>query len=64
MCGRCGWKLMMCEIEDMMGESRYDFARETLEGIYDWVSENHHITLKQIMAVQKIKGSVKEWSEK
>jgi len=43
---------------EMFYEEKYDFARETIEGIYDWVIENQHITEEQISAIQNIKESV------
>ena len=43
---------------EMFNEEKYDFACETIGGIYDWVIENQHITEEQIIAIQNIKESV------
>jgi len=49
-------------IEDMMNDyqNRYDFAEETLVGIYDHIIENNSITDKQIQAVDNIRKSIYE----
>lgn len=44
-------------IDRMLGEPEYEFARETLEGIREWVEEEARITAKQINAIQNIRRS-------
>lgn len=45
-------------LDEMLLNEDYDFATDTLVGIRDWVSDNNHITEKQIVAIQNIRGSV------
>lgn len=45
-------------IEEMMNDERYEFAQETLTGIYDFIIMNDHVTQKQMDAVDKIKMSL------
>ena len=47
-------------IESMLDDyDRYCFAESTLVDIYDFITENGYITLKQIQSVKNIKQSVK-----
>lgn len=41
----------------MLSSKDYDFARDTLEGIADWISEHGRVTSKQINAIQNIRRS-------
>ena len=58
MCNECGWEDYIEECEEMMDDSRYNFAKDTIEGIYDWIFENHHVTENQIRAIKNIKKSI------
>ncbi len=49
------------KIEEMVESGRYDFALDTLEGIYDWVFEHDDITEAQMQAVDNIEASVPDW---
>lgn len=57
MCNRCNWNDHLEEIEGMIHEPEYDFAIDTIEGIYDWVFKNHHITEKQTEDIENIKNA-------
>lgn len=58
MCDDCDWEGVLATIDDLSSDERYEFAEETLGGIYDWVEENGHVTEKQIQAVSNITNSV------
>ena len=44
----------LTEIEIMLEEGCFDWAEETLSGIYEWVEQNKKITDRQIIAIQNI----------
>ena len=44
-------------IEEMQDSGKFKFAEDTLEGIYDWVDKERHITDKQKSAVRNIARS-------
>lgn len=49
------------KLEDMLGDpENYDWAEETLTGIYDYILERDSITEKQMATVDKIKQSIYE----
>lgn len=56
MCISCEFSSYINLIEQMFDDPRYSFAWDTLEGIYGWVNENHHITENQKTAVKNIYG--------
>lgn len=58
MCSRCDWEDVLERIEEMLGDSDYDFARDTLEGIREWVEDEEHVTERQKTAVDNIYESV------
>lgn len=58
MCDRCDWEIYLDDIEEMLGDEDYEFAEDTLQGIYEWVEENEHITEKQKDAIDNIRGSI------
>jgi len=60
MCSRCDWQEHLEEIDEMLSDPDYDFAEDTLRGIYEWVEENEHITERQISAVSNIRSSVED----
>lgn len=45
--------LRLCN--DMLEETDFEFAWETIEGIRDWIEENDLVTGKQINALQNIR---------
>ena len=53
----CDWEDYVDKIEEMQGDSDYDFAESTLIGILDWVEDNEHITEKQQDAIDNIYSS-------
>lgn len=57
MCDTCDWTELISKIEDLLDTGRYSFAHETLNGIYETVSENGHATDRQKKAVDNIERS-------
>lgn len=57
MCADCEWEEFLAAIEDAQNDKRYEFAADTLSGIYSWVEENQHCTSGQRTAVSNIVGS-------
>lgn len=46
------------KLEEMMCQDTYEFAMDTLIGIYDWIEEHQSISPKQMEAVDNIKSGV------
>lgn len=42
----------------LLDEKRFEFASDTISGIYDWITENQQITPGQVRALQNIYLSV------
>jgi hypothetical protein len=57
MCADCNFESLLEEIEDMQGDECYEFASDTLTGIYTWVEEANHCTEDQKQAVENIRSS-------
>jgi len=57
MCDGCGWEDYVEKMEEMKEDSDFDFAKETITGISGWVSDNGHITDRQINAINNIYNS-------
>ena len=53
------WEKALALAEEMMGDSDYDFAIETIEGIHDWIVENEAVTERQFESLKNIYGSCK-----
>lgn len=47
-------------LEEMLGDEDYDFANDTLTGIYDYVMRYNDITPKQKEAILNIQRGVSE----
>lgn len=58
MCIYCDWEELLEDIDDMLEGEKYEFAMDTLEGIYEWVLRAEHCTEAQKEAVDNIKESV------
>lgn len=56
--GDCGWEELVERIDGLADDDRYEFAIETLNGIYNWVLEHEHCTPEQKQAVENIANSV------
>jgi hypothetical protein len=50
-------------IEMMREHHRYDFADDTLRGIYDSVEAKGYVTEGQLSAVRNIRHSVRNWED-
>jgi len=57
MCDGCGWEDYVEKMKEMKKDSDFDFAKETITGISGWVSDNEHITDRQINAINNIYNS-------
>lgn len=57
MCEHCEWEELLEQIDDMLGQEKYEFAADTLNGIKDWVEANEHCTDGQQIAVGNIEAS-------
>lgn len=58
MCDCCDWEELLERIEVLQDDKRYEFAADTLSGIYGWVEEREHCTEAQQRAIDNIAGSV------
>ena len=54
MCDECDWAEYLEKIEDMLNDHTYKKSFNFLEGVYDWVEDNQHITDRQKEVVDKI----------
>ena len=59
MCDTCAWVEARADIEDLLEDPRYEFARDTLRGIFEWIEEHEHVTGSQLRAIENIGGSVR-----
>ena len=59
MCEYCEFEDFLETIDEMMEESKYEFAMETIEGIKEWVLEHGHCTKKQKEAIKNIAEGAK-----
>ena len=60
MCDKCKWADYENKCEDMLNDSDYEFALDTIEGIYNWIQSNSHVTEKQKESIDNIYESVNE----
>lgn len=56
-CSSYDFEGLLEEIEDLQTDETYEFASETLSGIYAWVEEAYHCTPSQKAAVENIRNS-------
>ena len=47
----------MEECEELLEDSDYEFASDTLTGIKDWIETNEHVTPRQEDAITNIRNS-------
>ena len=57
MCSKCEYGKYIDIIDDMLFDSDYEFADDTLTGIRNWIEEHEHITEGQIEAIENIRES-------
>lgn len=57
MCDECGWDELLEEIKEMCAAGGFEFADQTLSGIYDTVTKNEHCTERQKSAIHNIRRS-------
>jgi hypothetical protein len=47
MCDECGWEEALELAEEMMADEKYEFAADTVVGIYEWIEEDNIYGSKQ-----------------
>lgn len=52
------WKHWIKQIDRLLSDQRYGWAKETLEGIKERVQENKNISERQIQAIKNIRNGV------
>jgi hypothetical protein len=55
MCTQCGYQETIDTIDDMIVEDRYQWALDTIEGIYTEVVNKKHVTDRQLTALENIR---------
>jgi dihydroneopterin aldolase len=58
MCSKCDYEIWIDKMEEMLEDSDYEFAEDTVTSILEWVQDNDHITENQIRAIKNIAGSI------
>ena len=51
------WQEALERIEELLNNSKCEFAYETLWGIYDWVEAHERVTVGQLQAITNIEES-------
>ena len=57
MCSSCDWESALEECEELLGDTDYEFASDTISGIKEWVETNKHVTPRQLDAITNIQNS-------
>ena len=58
MCKFCGHEKFLAEIEELLNDSDYEWAEDTLSGIAETVGEMEHCTPGQQAAIDNIVAAV------
>jgi len=58
MCTHCGHIDFLEELEDLLGDSEYEWAEETISGIQETIKERGHVTERQREAIGNIVAAV------
>lgn len=53
----------LVRLEDLQGDGDYSWALDTIEGIYETVTEQGRVTTGQLRAINNIVASVKDRSQ-
>ena len=56
MCSSCDWERALDECEELLNDTDYEFASDTLTGIKDWIETNEHVTPRQDDAITNIQN--------
>jgi len=56
-CSSCDWESALEACEELLNDTDYAFASDTLTGIKDWVETNEHVTTRQEDAITNIRNS-------
>ena len=57
MCSSCDWESALEACEELLNDTDYAFASDTLSGIKEWVEMNEHVTTRQEDALENIRNS-------
>lgn len=57
MCQHCLWEDAAEEIERMVDNARYRFARQTLNSLYWGINQQKHVTDRQRVAIKNIRDA-------
>ena len=57
MCSSCDWESTLEACEELLGDTDYEFASNTLSSIKDWIETNEHVTTRQEDAITNIRNS-------
>jgi len=57
MCSSCDWESVLEACEELLEDSDYEFAFDTLMGIKNWIETNEHVTNRQEDAITNIRNS-------
>ena len=58
MCKECEWEEFSAELDDLLSDSDYEWANETIDGILNTVTDRGHVTEGQRNAIENIKTAV------
>ena len=56
MCTKCDWESVLADCNALLSDPDFEFAEDTVEGIKDWIEENHHVTERQADAISNIQN--------
>ncbi len=63
MCDKCKWEEYEEKCEGMLNDSSYEFALDTIDGIYNWIQSNNHVTEKQKESINNIYESIDNFED-
>lgn len=59
MCSGCEWQDFLGELDEAIGDDAFEWASETISGIYETVEDRGHVTERQKEAFMNISDAVK-----
>ncbi len=59
MCDKCRWKDYINQADEMLNDTDYSFAEDTIDGIKNQISTNKHVSGNQKTALDNIYQSKK-----
>lgn len=58
MCKECGWEEFAAYLDDLLTDSDYSWAEETIEGIMNTITDKGHVTDNQRGAISNIEAAI------